>query len=118
PVPGDRKIIVKLSSASVNLGDNRFEQVFRVKEPLGKKILIDASRNNENTGTDTGRYKDNLQLFTSQMRQAGYIVEENTQPITSDLLQDVDILYISFPASQYTPAEIEAIGEFVAEGGG
>jgi len=118
PVPGDRKIIVKLSSASVNLGDNRFEQVFRVKEPLGKTILIDASRNNENTGTDTGSYKDNLKLFTSQMRQAGYIVEENTQPITSDLLQDVDILYISFPASHYTQAEIEAIGEFVAEGGG
>lgn len=118
PEPGERKIIVTLASESADLGGYRFEQLFEVKRPLGKTILIDASKNNENTTKDTGSYNDNLKRFTTQMRQAGFTVEENEQPITAALLEKADILFISQPASAYSESEREAIAKFVANGGG
>ncbi|MEC0228267.1 S-layer homology domain-containing protein [Paenibacillus alba] len=117
PPAGDHRVIVVMNSTDQDLGDNKFEQVFTVKPPLGKTILIDASKNNENTTKDTGTYKDNLKLFTTMMRQQGYTVAENTAAITDDTLKSAAVLYISHPSSSYGSAEIAAITKFVAQGG-
>ncbi|NRF91013.1 Ig-like domain-containing protein [Paenibacillus frigoriresistens] len=117
PPTGNHTVIVIMNSVDQDLGDNRFEQVFTVKAPLGKTILIDASKQNENTTKDAGTYKDNFKLFTTMMRQQGYTVAENTETITDDVLKNVSVMYISHPASAYSSAEIAAISKFVGQGG-
>ncbi|MCY9666928.1 S-layer homology domain-containing protein [Paenibacillus alginolyticus] len=117
PPTGNHTVIVIMNSVDQDLGDNRFEQVFTVKAPLGKTILIDASKQNENTTKDAGTYKDNLKLFTTMMRQQGYTVAENAVTITDDVLKNVSVMYISHPASAYSSAEIAAISKFVGQGG-
>jgi DNA/RNA endonuclease YhcR with UshA esterase domain len=112
PVAGERTIIVKLT-ADQELGDNGYEQSFKVKAPLGKKILIDASHQNENTTTDVGSYKDSMKDFTTMMKQQGYKVEESKATLTSVALQDVDVLVVTHPATEYSSAEINLIKQFV-----
>jgi hypothetical protein len=117
PLVGDHKIIVVLASPDNNLGDNKYEQSFSIKAPLGKTIMIDASKNNENTTKDTGTYKDNLKLFTTLIRQQGYSVVENANVLSDSVLSNAAVLYISHPASAYSTAEITAINKFVTNGG-
>ncbi|WP_336788898.1 S-layer homology domain-containing protein [Paenibacillus sp. MMO-177] len=116
PVAGNHDIIVVLTTADATL--NEYHQSFSIKAPLGKKILIDASKNNENTTKDTGSYKDNLKSFTNQMRLQGYTVAENTaSTITGSALNGAAVLYISHPAAPYSADEITAIKNFVNNGG-
>ncbi|MEK0317071.1 CehA/McbA family metallohydrolase, partial [Cohnella sp. 56] len=115
PPVGDHKLIVTLKTADQDL--NTYEKALSIKAPLGKTILIDASKSNENTTKDSGTYKDNLKSFTKQMRLEGYTVAENANAITSAALNGVSILYISHPSSAYAAAEIDAIKAFVAAGG-
>ncbi|WP_049869107.1 S-layer homology domain-containing protein [Paenibacillus sp. D9] len=117
PVAGEHKIIVVLSSTDRDLGENKYEQIFSIKAPLGKTILIDASKNNENTTKDAGTYKDNMKLFSVKMRQQGYTVAENAAAITDEVLKDAAVLYISHPASAYSSSEIAAINRYVSGGG-
>ncbi|MFD2328564.1 S-layer homology domain-containing protein [Cohnella sp. GCM10020058] len=115
PPVGEHKLIVTLKTADQEL--STYEKALSIKAPLGKTILIDASKNNENTTKDTGTYKDNLKSFTKQMRLEGYTVVENGNAITSAALGGVSILYISHPSSAYGSSEIDAIKAFVAAGG-
>ncbi|MDG0814278.1 S-layer homology domain-containing protein [Cohnella rhizosphaerae] len=115
PPVGEHKLIVTLKTADQDL--NTYEKSLSIKAPLGKTILIDASKNNENTTKDTGTYKDNLKSFTKQMRLEGYTVAENANAITGATLSGVSILYISHPSSAYGSSEIDAIKAFVAGGG-
>ncbi|TVY10436.1 DUF4350 domain-containing protein [Paenibacillus cremeus] len=117
PVAGEHKIIVILSSTDKDLGDNNYEQALSVKAPLGKTILIDTSKQNENTSTDSGGYPNNLKTFTVMMKQQGYTVTENTYTITDTVLNQASVLYITHPAVAYSAAEITAINNFVAKGG-
>ncbi|WP_158602270.1 DUF4350 domain-containing protein [Cohnella endophytica] len=117
PVAGEHKIVVVLSSSDNDLGDNKYEQAFSIKAPLGKTVLIDASKQNENSTKDAGTYKDNMKLFTVMMRQQGYTVAENALPITDAVLSNATVLYISHPSTAYGASEIAAINKFVANGG-
>jgi large repetitive protein len=118
PVPGKQNIIVVLSTDDGNdLGPNKFEQEFNVQEPLNKVVMIDGSKNNENTKQDSGTYRDNLKAFTLLLKQQGYTVVENNAALTDNLLNDVHVLMITRPTTAYTTAEIEAVNRFVANGG-
>jgi large repetitive protein len=118
PVAGTHNIIVVLSAADGNdLGDNKYEQSFVIKPPLNKVVMIDGSHQNENTKTDTGSYKDNFKLFTLLLKQQGYTVVENANPLTDDLLKTVHALVITHPQSAYSDAEIAVINTFVTNGG-
>ncbi|RED65657.1 S-layer homology domain-containing protein [Cohnella lupini] len=116
PVTGNHSLIVVLT-ADQDLGENKYVQAFSIKAPLGKTIMIDASKRNENTTLDAGSYKDNLKLFTSQIRQQGYTVVENPSDLTDTILSNVSVLYISHPASAYSSAELAAIKKFTDNGG-
>ncbi|MBW7453835.1 CehA/McbA family metallohydrolase, partial [Paenibacillus sepulcri] len=116
PPTGSHSILVVLT-ADQDLGENKYVQQFTIKTPLGKTILIDASKHNENSTLDTGTYKDNLKLFTTQMRQQGYTVAENPSTLTDAVLSNVSVLYISHPASAYSTDEIAAIKKFTDNGG-
>jgi uncharacterized protein YjdB len=118
PIAGSHKVVVVLEATDGNqLGENKFEQLFDIRAPLGIKIMIDASHANENTTADTGTYKDNLKTFTAMMRKEAYTIVENKTQITSDVLQDVNILVVTHPATEYTTNEINAIKDFVEHGG-
>jgi len=47
-----------------------------------------------------------------------YALERNFDPITSDLLEDYDVLMLKVPTNAYSEDEIEAIVSFVERGGG
>ncbi|MFD0676265.1 MULTISPECIES: S-layer homology domain-containing protein [unclassified Paenibacillus] len=118
PVVGDHKVIIVLEAKDGHdLGNNKFEQQFTIKAPLGKIILIDATHQNENTTLDAGSYKDNLKLFTVMMRKQGYTVLENTAPITDQVLSNVNVLMVTHPASAYTTNEVSTINKFISNGG-
>ncbi|MFJ5714129.1 CehA/McbA family metallohydrolase [Neobacillus sp. NPDC093127] len=118
PVAGTHNIIVMLSADDGHdLGDNKYEQSFVIKAPLGKTIMIDGTHGNENTKADLGTYKDNLKLFTTLMKQQGYTVAENSVTLSDDVLKNVSVLMITHPTSAYTSTEIAAITKFVTAGG-
>ncbi|WP_108530517.1 Ig-like domain-containing protein [Paenibacillus elgii] len=118
PVSGDHKIIVVLQAGDGNdLGDNKYEQAISVKAPLGIKVMIDATHNNENTTSDTGTYANNLTSFTLNLKQQGYTVAENKAALTDALLSDVNVLVITHPGSTYTAGEIAVLKNFVNRGG-
>ncbi|WP_051775520.1 Ig-like domain-containing protein [Paenibacillus tyrfis] len=118
PVSGDHKIIVVLQAGDGNdLGDNKYEQAISVKAPLGIKVMIDATHNNENTTSDTGTYANNLTSFTLNLKQQGYTVAENKAALTDALLNDVNVLVITHPGSTYTAGEIAVLKNFVNRGG-
>jgi large repetitive protein len=118
PVPGKQNIIVVLSTNDGNdLGPNKFEQEFNVQEPLNKVVMIDGSKGNENTKQASGTYSDNLKSFTLLLKQQGYTVVENSAVLTDNLLNDVHVLLITRPTTEYTTAEIEAVNRFVVNGG-
>ncbi|MCR8631234.1 S-layer homology domain-containing protein [Paenibacillus radicis (ex Xue et al. 2023)] len=118
PVVGEHKVIIVLEAKDGHdLGNNKFEQQFTIKAPLGKIILIDATHQNENTTLDAGSYKDNLKLFTVMMRKQGYTVLENTAQITDQVLSNVNVLMVTHPASAYTTNEVSTINKFISNGG-
>nr|WP_275900736.1 S-layer homology domain-containing protein [Paenibacillus periandrae] len=118
PIAGDHKVIIVLEAKDGHdLGNNKFEQQFTIKAPLGKIIMIDATHQNENTTLDAGTYKDNLKLFTVMMRKQGYTVLENTAPISDQVLSNVNVLMVTHPASAYTTNEITAINKYMTNGG-
>ncbi|NBD25684.1 Ig-like domain-containing protein, partial [Paenibacillus glycinis] len=118
PIAGDHKLIVVLQSGDGNdLGDNKFEQALSIKAPLGIKVMIDATHNNENTSSDSGTYKDNLTSLTLALKQQGYTVVENKTALNASLLADVGVLVVTHPSSQYTQAEIDVLNGYVSGGG-
>ncbi|MBU8917671.1 CehA/McbA family metallohydrolase [Bacillus sp. FJAT-29953] len=118
PAAGTHNIIVLLSADDGHdLGSNKFEQSFVIKAPLGKTILIDTTHGNENTTGDPGKYADNLKLFTTLMKKQGYTIAENKVTLSADVLKNVSVLMLTHPTTAYSPTEIEAIKNFVANGG-
>ncbi|QAY66567.1 Ig-like domain-containing protein [Paenibacillus protaetiae] len=118
PTAGDHKLIVVLEAGDGNdLGENKFEQALSVKAPLGIKVMIDATHNNENTSSDTGSYKDNLTSLTLTLKQQGYTVVENKTALTASLLADVGVLVVTHPSTQYTAGEIDVLKNYVDGGG-
>ncbi|BBH18672.1 hypothetical protein Back11_00170 [Paenibacillus baekrokdamisoli] len=117
PVAGDHKLIVVLKADGQDLGNNKYEQMISVKAPLGITVMIDATHNNENTTSDTGTYKDNLQNFTLNLKKQGYTVVENKTTLTDALLKDVAVLMVTHPSSAYSASEIDVLKTFVASGG-
>lgn len=92
------------NSASLNL------TVTDDKLPL---ILIDAGKGNLNaTGSEFNMFIDDLSAH-------GYNVLRNLDELTAtDLVTDVvKLLIITAPETAYSPAELQAISEFVADGG-
>jgi 2',3'-cyclic-nucleotide 2'-phosphodiesterase (5'-nucleotidase family)/DNA/RNA endonuclease YhcR with UshA esterase domain len=80
----------------------------------GKKVLIDqAHKNSEVPGT----HNDLMEL----LRRYGYEASFNTQPITADLLNGVDVLILNTPtdySKNLTEDEMDAVAAWVKNGGG
>ncbi|MGZ4106917.1 MAG: DUF4350 domain-containing protein, partial [Tumebacillaceae bacterium] len=118
PIAGDHKIMVVLQAGDGNdLGNNKFEQTITVKAPLGIKVMIDATHNNENTTADTGTYTDNMKTFSLTLKQQGYTVVENKTTLSDQLLSDVKVLVVTHPSTQYSASEIAVLKTFVNNGG-
>ncbi|MGE7611529.1 S-layer homology domain-containing protein [Paenibacillus sp. NPDC101420] len=118
PVQGNHKLIAVVDAPPGDSpDDNQFELEVAIKASLGIKVLIDASHKNENTSTDGSTYKDNLKSFTTQLRQEGYTVVENTGAITDTTFTDVSVLMFTHPSAAVTDAESTAIKDFIAHGG-
>ncbi|WP_379154030.1 S-layer homology domain-containing protein [Paenibacillus sp. sgz5001063] len=118
PVQGYHTLIAVLDTpAGDSPEDNQFRLEVTIKASLGIKVMIDASHKNENTSTDGGTYKDNLKSFTTQLRQEGYTVVENTGAITASSLADVKVLMFTHPAVAVTADESAAIANFIQQGG-
>ncbi|SES83844.1 S-layer homology domain-containing protein [Natronincola peptidivorans] len=85
-----------------------------IVKPIGKKVVFDGSHNN----TDV---PDTVVEIIEMLRLYGYEAVINTQkPITSAMLQDVDVLIINTPhgtSNNYTEAEQNAIAAWVTNGG-
>lgn len=92
-----------------------------VKEPgfpigQGPRLLIDAAHSNYHIAT--GRFAPFAQLA----RNDGFVVGENTAPLSLESLSGVDILVIANAKSQqdgsaFRPEEIGALRTFVQQGG-
>ncbi|CAH0122294.1 hypothetical protein PAE9249_04842 [Paenibacillus sp. CECT 9249] len=121
PQGGDRKLIAVIANPPTgNAAENNlFELPVHVKEPLGITVMIDAAHGNENSSSDPGKYKDELKRMTKILRDEGYTVVENKNPLTESLLRDVGVLMISHPSqnSRLTEEEIAAVAAFVRSGG-
>ncbi|WP_066371649.1 DUF4350 domain-containing protein [Bacillus sp. FJAT-27264] len=118
PVAGNHKLIIVLSSSDgIDLGDNKYEQMVDVKAPLGITLMIDATHKNENTSTDTGTYAKNLTDMTLKLKQQGYTVVENTTSLSDQLLNNVGVLMVTHPGTEYSAGEIAVIKNFVDRGG-
>lgn len=121
PVSGGHTIIAVIANppAGNATENNQYEQAFYVKPPLGITILFDAAHGNENSSTDNGKYKDEMKKVTKLLRSEGYTVRENTQPLTSQSLEQVSVLAMTHPnkSKPLTESEQAAIAEFVQNGG-
>ncbi len=84
------------------------------------KVLFDETRPDEGTLYtiyNIGTYGSSS--FASLLEQNGYSVSSLTDgPITPEKLQGYDILVLMAPYGNYTNAEVNAIREFVNNGGG
>ncbi|WML58593.1 lamin tail domain-containing protein [Neobacillus sp. PS2-9] len=117
PLVGDHKLIAVVTSLDgLAIGDVKFVSPVKIKEPLGIKVLIDASHGNENTTGDSGTYKDNLKAFTLMLQKEGYTVTENKVAITDEVLSGVKVLVFTH-GSALTADERAAITKFVNNGG-
>ncbi|NLI56040.1 hypothetical protein GX420_03525, partial [bacterium] len=99
--------------------DNVQTAVIDVVQSIGKTVLIDRYHKNDYTST-TGL--SNLSEFADLLAINGYNVIDSYQLITSDLLNGVDLLVITYPQSgtgqrDISTSEIDAIRTFVASGG-
>ncbi|MBC7195609.1 MAG: hypothetical protein H5U37_08140, partial [Caldisericia bacterium] len=99
--------------------DNTQKVTLRVIESLGKKVLIDRYHKNDYTST-TGLY--NLSEFADLLTYNGYEVVHTYEPITSTLLQDIDLLVITYPMGgtgqrDLSDSEKQAIKDFIQNGG-
>lgn len=62
-----------------------------------------------------GNYKE----FANSLRMAGHVVEHTTfSPITYDILRDYDVYIVGTAWGSFTSAEVDAITQFVSNGGG
>ncbi|WP_245610465.1 CBM96 family carbohydrate-binding protein [Thermococcus celericrescens] len=77
------------------------------------KVLIDASH---------GQYYINeagvSYLVDKIQSELGWEVEINQLPLTYDLLKEYDVVILTDPKDDFTPAEIESIKKYVENGGG
>jgi uncharacterized protein YdeI (BOF family) len=99
--------------AADNPDDNTASLNLNVTDEKLPLILIDAGKNNLNaTGSE-------FNMFIADLSAHGYNVLKNLDELTaSDLVTDVvKLLIITAPETAYSTAELEAIGDFVAEGG-
>ncbi|OXM87313.1 S-layer homology domain-containing protein [Paenibacillus rigui] len=119
PVSGNHTILVVIDGPPGDAaGDNIVQLPVQVKEPLGIKIVIDASHQNENTTKDSSSYKDNLKAVTKQLQQEGYTVVESTYSLASpSTLSDAQVLMITYPMTALTDDESLAVTAFVHNGG-
>ncbi|MDR7073221.1 OmpL47-type beta-barrel domain-containing protein [Fictibacillus barbaricus] len=118
PIVGDHKMIAVVDTPDGDdPADNKETLDLKVKESLGKTILIDAAHKNENTTTDTGTYKDNFKAFTKMVQKEGYTVAENKTPLTAESLANISVLVITHPFVALTAEEKTAVGDYVKAGG-
>lgn len=118
PIGGEHTIIAVVDTPDGDeAGDNTFTLPVKVKDALGKTVLIDASHKNENTTMDSGSYKDNLKAFTRLLQKEGYSVSENKEAITAEVLKNVSVLVITHPNITLKDEEATAVKEFVQNGG-
>jgi len=99
--------------------DNVQTAVIDVVQSIGKTVLIDRYHKNDYTST-TGL--SNLTEFADLLAINGYNVIDSYQLITSDLLNGVDLLVITYPQSgtgqrDISFSEMDAIRTFVSNGG-
>ncbi|WP_370519580.1 Gldg family protein [Thermococcus sp. JdF3] len=77
------------------------------------KVLIDASH---------GQYYINeagvSYLVDKIQSELGWEVEINQLPLTYDLLEEYDVVILTDPKDDFTPAEIESLKKYVENGGG
>ena len=59
-----------------------------------------------------------LSAFAEVMKQQGYSLQTTPESLTPELLQEVDVLVISGPFIPVSAEEVEAVAEFIANGGG
>ncbi|ADG06893.1 DUF4350 domain-containing protein [Kyrpidia tusciae] len=101
-----------------NPADNTYTLPVNVKAPLGITVMIDASHQNENTSTDPGKYRNNMNTIAQLLRQQGYTVVENQSPLTPDVLSQANVLIMTYPSTALTDEESRAVSDFVQRGGG
>ena len=119
---------ISLSAAAQQVADTSYNPPIHAPsfEPAqGPRVAIDAAHLNFHTAD--GRYS----AFASLLRRDGYEVVSNTEVFTAVALADIDILVIANPLheqskfgwaalpnlSAFTEAEIEALEQWVREGG-
>ena len=98
----------------------QLEKDVSVIVPNGKKVLFDNAHKN------IGVVNGTMLQFSEVLRLFGYQVSMNEEPITSELLNDVDVLILNtptkdtegVPSNKLTAAEEQAVAEFVRQGGG
>ncbi|NOU92450.1 hypothetical protein GC093_04265 [Paenibacillus sp. LMG 31456] len=119
PVSGNHTLIAVIDGPiGDSTGDNTFSIPVVIKNPLGIKIMLDASHQNENTTKDTGTYKDSLKAITKQLQQEGYTVVENTSSLaTPSTLAGVNVLVLTYPTISLTDDENTAVDTFIKGGG-
>ncbi|MDI6810555.1 MAG: DUF4350 domain-containing protein [archaeon] len=85
--------------------------VIDLRHPDGGCILFDEAQYTQLTG--------NLANFTDLIRKEGYTAERLTDgPITFDLLKNYKVLIIGWSSETFSNSEIDAIVNFVENGGG
>ncbi|TCP58255.1 hypothetical protein EV586_102709 [Tumebacillus sp. BK434] len=85
-------------------------------QAAGKTVMFDNSHCNTCGNADwviNGAYSD----FAQALRNAGYNVVENKNPITSTVLTGVDVLILPEPNTNFTATEKTAINNFVLTSG-
>lgn len=88
--------------------------------PNGKKVLFDDSHKN------IGVVNGTMLQFSEVLRLFGYQVTINEETITSELLNDIDVLILNtptkdsegVPSNKLTASEEQAVADFVRQGGG
>ena len=67
--------------------------------------------------TSETSWNGQLSSWGFELHQAGHTIRSNTSAITASQLADVDLLIIPEPQNPFTAAEIEAVRQFVFDGG-
>lgn len=110
---GPVKIIAKLTEIEGVTTVTEMTTTIKVVASNGKTVLIDCAHDNVDV---TGAMLNLMEL----LRRYGYTVKLNTEPITVETLEDVDVLIINTPKTteaDFTPEEEAVIGEWIRNGG-
>ncbi len=112
-VYGQQRIIAKLTDIVGITTVTEISSNVKIVKPIGKKILFDGGHGNADVPGTVVKIIDMLRLY-------GYEATINYQPITPQLLSNVDVLIINTPLkvdNTFSLEEEQAIADWVKAGG-